>query len=93
MAESFSLDHVNKANAVFDQQKLEWINGKVLGSTPLAELEPLVRDTLREQGLLEGEEPALSGAEFRRRVELLQGRARRLTDFGAPWKSVLFRAF
>ena len=93
MAESFSLDHVNKANAVFDQQKLEWINGKVLGSTPLAELEPLVRDTLREQGLLEGEEPALSGAEFRRRVELLQGRARRLTDFGARGRAFFSERF
>ena len=82
LVESFSLERVNKANAVFDLQKLEWINGKVLGSTPLATLEPLVRETLREQGLLQGEEPASQPAEFRRRVELLRGRARRLTDFG-----------
>ncbi len=82
LIESFSLDRVNKANAVFDLQKLEWINGKVLGSTPLGTLEPLVRKTLGRQGLLQDEDPATEPAEFRRRVELLRGRARRLTDFG-----------
>ena len=82
LVESFSLNRVNKANAIFDLQKLEWINGKVLGSTPLADLEPLVRETLREQGVLQGEEPAFQPAEFRRRVDLLRARARRLTDFG-----------
>ena len=82
LVECFSLNRVNKANAIFDLQKLEWINGKVLGSTPLADLEPLVRETLREQGVLQGEEPAFQPAEFRRRVDLLRGRARRLTDFG-----------
>ncbi len=82
LVESFSLDRVNRANAVFDLQKLEWINGKVLGSTPLAALEPMVRETLLEQGLLQGEEPDSQPAEFRQRVELLRGRARRLTDFG-----------
>ena len=87
LAAAFSLDRVNKANAVLDLQKLDWINGKVLGATPLADLEPLVRETLREQGLLGGKEPTLSTAEFRQRVELLQGRARRLTDFGARGKA------
>ena len=93
LAQSFSLDRVNKANAVFDLQKLEWINGKILGSTPLADLEPLVRETLTEQGLLEGGDPALSTAEFRRRVELLQGRARRLADFGTRGRAFFSNRF
>ncbi len=90
---AFSLDRVNKANAVLDLQKLEWINGKVLGSTPLADLEPLVRETLLEQGLPGDEEPGLSAAEFRSRVELLQGRARRLTDFGTRGRAFFSEHF
>ena len=95
LAAAFSLDRVNKANAVLDLQKLEWINGKILGSTPLADLEPLVRETLLEQGLLGGKEPepALSAAEFRSRVELLQGRARRLTDFGTRGRAFFSERF
>lgn len=39
---SFSLDRVNAAPAVFDQQKLEWLNAQYIHSMTTAELHPLV---------------------------------------------------
>ena len=82
LVSAFSLDRINKANALFDLRKLEWVNAKVMGSTGISELEPLVKMTMASQGLLEDEVLDLTPEQFRRRVELLQGRARKLTDFG-----------
>ncbi len=38
----FSLDRVNSAPAVFDRQKLEWMNGQYIHAMGAAELRPLV---------------------------------------------------
>ncbi len=38
----FSLDRVNPAPAVFDRQKLDWLNGQYIHGMPAAELGPLV---------------------------------------------------
>ena len=38
----FSFDRVNAAAAVFDPQKLEWVNGQLLHAMSAAELRPLV---------------------------------------------------
>lgn len=39
---NFSLDRVNAAPAVFDPQKLEWLNGQIIHTMSAAELRPLV---------------------------------------------------
>ncbi|MEK6375791.1 MAG: glutamate--tRNA ligase [Acidobacteriota bacterium] len=39
---NFSLDRVNAAPAVFDPQKLEWLNGQIIHAMSAAELRPLV---------------------------------------------------
>ena len=41
--EHFSLDRVNAAPAIFDQTKLEWLNGQYVHAMSAAELAPLVR--------------------------------------------------
>lgn len=41
--ENFSLDRVNPAPAVFDRQKLEWVNGQYIHAKSAPELRPLVR--------------------------------------------------
>jgi glutamyl/glutaminyl-tRNA synthetase len=41
-AQNFSLDRVNSAPAVFDPQKLEWLNGQYIHAMSSAELRPLV---------------------------------------------------
>src|SRR5437870_313205 len=40
--ENFSLDRVNAAPAVFDPQKLDWLNGQYIHAMSAAELRPLV---------------------------------------------------
>ncbi|HJQ36393.1 MAG TPA: glutamate--tRNA ligase [Thermoanaerobaculia bacterium] len=40
---NFSLDRVNAAPAVFDPQKLDWLNGQYIHAMSAAELAPLVR--------------------------------------------------
>lgn len=41
--EQFSLDRVNPADAVFDPQKFEWLNGQYIHKMSSSELGPLVR--------------------------------------------------
>lgn len=42
----FSLERVNKKNAVFDQKKLEWINGKYLSMQESADIIQLLEPTM-----------------------------------------------
>ena len=42
LVEQFSLDRVNPSPAVFDRQKLEWMNGQYIHAMSASELRPLV---------------------------------------------------
>jgi glutamyl-tRNA synthetase len=48
----FSLERINRKSAVFDTDKLLWMNGRHLSLTPSGDLLPLVAPELVEQGLL-----------------------------------------
>ena len=50
---SFSLDRVNKAPAVFDEQKLRWMNGRYLRELDPAELAARLEALTGREGLLE----------------------------------------
>ncbi len=50
LIEYFSLEKVNKAGAVFDTKKLEWMNAQYLRSKPLAELAEMLRPVAEEHG-------------------------------------------
>ncbi|HEX9161632.1 MAG TPA: glutamate--tRNA ligase [Thermoanaerobaculia bacterium] len=50
----FSLDRVNPAPAVFDHQKLEWLNGQYIHAMTAAELRPLVAKFFDAPWLEEG---------------------------------------
>ncbi|MEW5927775.1 MAG: glutamate--tRNA ligase [Gemmatimonadota bacterium] len=52
----FSLERINKKSAVFDTDKLLWMNGRHLSLTPAGELLPLVAPALVEAGLLSEQE-------------------------------------
>ena len=52
--ENFSLDRVNPAPAVFDPQKLDWLNGQYIHAIPAAELRPLVAPFFEAPWLEEG---------------------------------------
>jgi nondiscriminating glutamyl-tRNA synthetase len=52
--EKFSLDRVNAAAAVFDPQKLDWVNGQYIHAMTAGELAPLVRKFFDVPWLEEG---------------------------------------
>jgi glutamyl-tRNA synthetase len=51
MIACFSVDRLNASPAVFDREKLTWVNSQYLSSLPLAELLPHLQPFLAEVGL------------------------------------------
>jgi glutamyl-tRNA synthetase len=82
LIERFSLEGINRKSAVFDPQKLEWMNGQHISRMPAETLEGLVRRELDAAGLLD---PAAPPARdwLLALIELLKPRARRMADFAA----------
>jgi len=84
----FDLAAVGKSGAVFDVEKLDWLNGQYLNDHPAESLIDLLRPRLREAGLWRD---ALDEAErelLLRTIDLLRSRARTLDDFierGRPY--------
>jgi len=88
MVGQFELTAVSKSNAVFDPEKLAWMNSEYLRHLPAERLLTLAEEELKSTGLWE---PAFTGAEkerFQVSTRLLQTRARSIKDF-----SVSGRAF
>jgi glutamyl-tRNA synthetase len=56
MTELFSVERINKKSAVFDMEKLQWMNGQYLAKKPAAELLPIVGPLLVEAGLMTADE-------------------------------------
>jgi glutamyl-tRNA synthetase len=104
MIREFDLSTVSKSNAVFDLEKLAWMNSEYLRHLPAERLLPLVERELTEAGLKvrdwglgtcgsgNGTWDTGHGAReeerFKQTVLLLQSRARTLKDFSGA-----FRAF
>ncbi|HTE18076.1 MAG TPA: glutamate--tRNA ligase family protein, partial [Armatimonadota bacterium] len=80
LVQAFSLERINKKSAVFDMEKLFWMNGRYLEKKASHELLPLVAPLMVEEGLIgEGE------VEGRRDwllhlVDLLKVRARKVEE-------------
>lgn len=74
---SFSLEQISGGNAVFDTEKLDWMNGQYIARLPVGELAAAVASFLAEAGLAL---PAQDDARARL-LELLRPRAKKLTDF------------
>ena len=77
LIERFSLDSISGGNAVFDTEKLDWMNGQYIARMPVEDLARAVRPFLVEAGL----PLPTSDQYFDRLLELLRPRAKRLTDF------------
>jgi len=97
MIREFELSQVSKSNAVFDLDKLAWMNSEYMRHAPPERLMPLVRQELTRAGIALsdfGFEIPSSGAgaqaegQIERAALLLQSRARTLKDFSGA-----FRAF
>ena len=80
LTESFSLEGISGGNAVFNTEKLDWMNGQYIARLSsealLREVEPL----LVGAGLL-GPAARPADAWLYRLIDLLRPRAKRLTDF------------
>jgi glutamyl-tRNA synthetase len=81
MIRDFELTAVSKSNAVFDLEKLAWMNSEYVRNLPAVRLLPLVEEELRRAGLWR---EAFAGDErerFENGARLLQSRARSVQDF------------
>jgi glutamyl-tRNA synthetase len=87
MAQSFELDAVSKSNAVFNVEKLAWMNSEYLRNLPAARLLPLVQAELESTGLWKSAFAAEGRAGFEQCVALLSKRARTLKDFSGSGKA------
>jgi glutamyl-tRNA synthetase len=94
MIRAFEITAVSKSNAVFDLEKLAWMNAEYLRRLPAVRLLPLVEEELGKAGFRIQE----SGfGEDRRSLEqsvlLLQTRARSLKDFSQSGRAFFFDDF
>lgn len=82
LVEAFTAERILKKSAVFDVDKLSWLNGRHLAETPTAELLERVRSRLDG---LEGVDEARVGddAWMTTLVDLLKVRARTVDEIGA----------
>jgi len=74
LVERFRLDRVSRSPAVFDEQKLRWMNGQYLRELPLPELTERLRDHLRERGDPAADDPRLerAAAAVREKISTLE---------------------
>jgi glutamyl-tRNA synthetase len=80
MIELFSADGLSRKAAVFDPQKLEWMNGQHLMLMPLDALAPLAAAALERSGLATAASLEARPAFYHRLLELLRVRARTVDE-------------
>ena len=80
MVKLFSADKLSKKAAVFDPQKLEWMNGQHLSRTSGERLLPIVAKALEEKGLATAADVEKRRAWYLNLLELLKIRARTIDD-------------
>ncbi|MFQ6098403.1 MAG: glutamate--tRNA ligase [Armatimonadota bacterium] len=76
----FSLERVSRSGAVFDVEKLRWMNGQYINSVSLTRLAEAAIPFLQERGLLEAELSDDRRAYVERVLELMRERLRTLED-------------
>ena len=80
LSRGFALEGISGGNAVFDTDKLDWMNGQYIARLPVAGLADAVRPLLAEAGL-SGSPLVADTQRFARLLELLRPRAKRRPDF------------
>jgi glutamyl-tRNA synthetase len=91
MVEAFALEAINRKGAVFDEQKLEWLNSRYINDLPPERLAGLVRPALAAAGLLapDLEEGGARRAWYLGVLELLKARSKVLPDFARDLRPFL----
>lgn len=81
LIERFSLDKINQSNAVFDIQKLDWLNRQYIGASTAERLAPLVRKALELKKLWREEFAGGQKEYFLSTIDLLKSRMLSINDF------------
>lgn len=81
LIERFDLPGINKANAIFDAAKLEWMNGHYITSLPVHQLASLVKPFLQKAEAWKPEWEKGERDWFYAFLGLLKSRCRTLVDF------------
>jgi glutamyl-tRNA synthetase len=76
----FSLERLHRKAAIFDTQKLEWMNGQHLSKRPLSEVLPRVTDALVRHAVATPEQLAADPAWTAHLVDQLRVRARTVEE-------------
>jgi glutamyl-tRNA synthetase len=80
MVELFTPDGLQRKAAIFDPQKLEWMNGQHLSREPLETIEPRVTPSVIAAGLTSAEDIASRREWYMSLLDLLRVRARTIDD-------------
>ena len=80
MLAHFSLDRLHRKAAIFDTQKLEWMNGQHLSKRPLDEVLPRVTDALVRHEVATAERLSIDPAWTSHLVDQLRVRARTVEE-------------
>lgn len=89
LTSNFSLDRISKNPAIFDAEKLEWMNGAYLRELPADEYVTRMTPWLERAGLASASGVAARPEWFRAIVPLIAERAKRLDEI-APMIAFLF---
>jgi glutamyl-tRNA synthetase len=87
----FDLAAINRKGAVFDEQKLEWLNSQYINDLPPARVAGMIRSDLERSGLWSADLDEGGGRRewFLRVLEALKARSKRLPDFARDLRPFL----
>ncbi|MBS3819483.1 glutamate--tRNA ligase [bacterium] len=80
MVDCFSIERLSKGSPVFNQKKLEWLNGQLLSQMKAQEIFPYLAEELKEEGLWEEELEEKRRDWFMKLIDLLKERSRTLRE-------------
>ena len=89
LVEAFSLERINKKAAVFDTEKLLWMNGQYLARKPAEEVLALVGPELVAEGLVSPADVEARPEWLLTLVDLLKVRIRATTEFAKQARPLL----
>ncbi len=79
--EAFSIENISKKSAIFDEKKLEWLNGFYIREKTDEELLELVLPSLEKRELISEDEIKLKSEWLLKFIKLMKERMRKLGDF------------
>ncbi len=89
MVKKFTLQKVSKGSPVFDPDKLDWLNGKLISQMSAEDLAPMVAAALKDRGLWKEELTDEKKAWFLRLIDILKERSRTIDAFPRAAKPYL----